>query len=367
MKILILSNYANGLYLFRKELISEMLRKDYSVIVSVPPDENLEKVESLGCRVVPIQFERRGHNPVHDIKLFFRYLSLIRREKPDVVLTYTIKPHLYGGIACRLCRIPYIANVTGLGTAMQGGGLLSKVLITFYKIALKKARCIFFQNEANKLFMQKLGIAKTTAKMLPGSGVNLAEHPYASYPSEDDGIQILLVARVMKDKGIEEFFDAAKMIHEERKEIQFTLVGEYEKESQDFYEPWIKELSEKGILKYLGHIDYVPEVMARSHIILNPSYHEGLSNVLLEAAACGRPIAATNIPGCKETVLPGISGLLFEPKNTESLLDAIKEMLGYSASQREEMGKKGREYIEKVFDRNVVIEAYMKEIQDIQG
>ena len=181
MKVLILTNYANGLYLFRKEVLAEFIKQGFETVVSVPNDENCKKIEELGCRVIPTEMERRGNNPVKDFKLFMSYRKLLKQEKPNVVLTYTIKPNLYGGLACRMLKIPYIVNITGLGTAVEGGGLLSKILLRFYQISSEDASCVFFQNQGNKLFMQEHGIGMHQARLLPGSGVNIKEHEFVSY------------------------------------------------------------------------------------------------------------------------------------------------------------------------------------------
>lgn len=363
MKILILSNYANGLYLFRKEVLSTFLEKGYETVVSVPPDENCGKIEEMGNRLIPTSFERRGNNPVHDGRLFLRYLRLLKEEKPDVVLTYTIKPNLYGGLACRLKKVPYLTNITGLGTALEQPGLLGRILLKFYGIATKKASCVFFQNEGNRRFMQERKVGLYRSRLLPGSGINLKEHPFSPYPSEEKGILFLAVLRIMKDKGIEEYLEAAEKITKEYENVRFYLAGEYEEETRARYEPRLNALSQQGVIRYLGHIDDVPRVMAKSHAIIHPSYHEGLSNVLLEGAACGRAVLASDVPGCRETLKEGESGLLFAPKDTESLLKAIRTFLGFTPEKRREMGIKGRAYVESAFDRNKVIDAYLEEIQ----
>lgn len=365
MKILILSNYANGLYLFRKEILTAFLNRGYETVVSVPPDENCHKLQELGCTVILTEFERRGMNPVHDFKLFLKYRQLLKEQNPDIVLTYTIKPNLYGGLACGMGRVPYLANITGLGTAMEKQGLLGKVLLRAYKIALKKAACVFFQNEGNRSFMLERGVVTGKNRLLPGSGVNLKEHPLSQYPSEEKGIIFLSVLRIMKDKGIEEYLSAAEQIKKEYPNTHFYLAGEYEEETRKTYEPKMQKLSDNGMIQYFGHIDNVPDVMARSHVIVHPSYHEGLSNVLLEAAACGRPVLASDVPGCRETLQSGLSGLLFLPGNTESLVRAMRTILGYTEADRREMGLRGREYVESAFDREKVISIYFEEIQKV--
>lgn len=309
MKILILTNYANGLWLFRKELLLAFMEEGHTVYVSLPPDENVDKLKSLRCNgravnIIETPFERRGNNPVKDLKLFLTYQKLLKKYQPGVVLTYTIKPNLYGGLACRLKGVPYLCNVTGLGTAIEDGGALSRILLWFYKISMKKARSVFFQNTKNKDFMNRHGVAVHNCKLLPGSGVNLEEHTFTSYPPETEGIVFLAVIRIMKDKGIDEYLEAARRMTEKRGgtkvPVKFWLVGEYEEESRAQYEPLIEGLENRGVVRYFGHIDNVGEIMAQSHVIVHPSYHEGLSNVLLEAAACGRPVLASNISGCSK-------------------------------------------------------------------
>lgn len=357
MKVLIISNFANGLILFRKEVVSALVDDGHEVVISVPEDENCSKLENLGVRVVFSHLERRGMNPVKDLKLLVEYIQLLKKENPDVALTYTIKPNLYGGLACAIRKVPYLMNVTGLGTALENPGILGKVLLKFYQIVTKKAKCVFFQNSGNQKFMQDRGVAVNNSYLLPGSGVNLTEHAFAEYPSEENGIRILAVLRIMKDKGIEEYFEAAKVISEKYSKVSFELVGEYEEETREKYEPMIQDLEGKGILKYYGHIDNVPEVMAASHIIVHPSYHEGLSNVCLEAAACGRPVLTSDVPGCRETVNE-FSGLLFDVRSSSALIKAVEEILKLSAEERKQMGLAGRRYVEDKFDRQLVIDAY---------
>ena len=371
MKILILTNYANGLWLFRKELLIAFLEQGHDVYVSLPPDENVKKLKDLQfsgkhINIIDTPFERRGNNPIKDFGLLMTYIKLLKKHKPDVVLTYTIKPNLYGGLACRFCKIPYICNITGLGTAIENGGLLSNILLKFYRISMKGANRVFFQNIRNKEFMNAHKVALKNSGLLPGSGVNLITHPFEEYPSEKDGVKILAVIRIMKDKGIEEYLEAARILHEKNPKLMFWLVGEYEEETRDIYEPLISDMVKKGCLRYFGHIDNVNEVMAQSHIIVHPSYHEGLSNVLLEAAACARPVLAGKINGCIETFDEGNSGYAFDIKDTDAIVKAVEKIMTLSEEQRAQMGAYGRKWVEDRFDRNIIIEEYKKELKKIR-
>lgn len=358
MKILILANNDVGLYKFRKELIERLLEK-HNVYICLPSGEFIPALEKIGCKFIPCEFDRRGMNPLSEIKLIKNYWRVIRKVKPDIVFTYTIKPNSYGGAVCTLLRVPYIANVTGLGTSIENGGVLQKVTLVLYRCGLRKAQRVFFQNTYNYQFMSAKGIVGDNYSILPGSGVNLEEHSYEPYPSEEDGIRFLFVGRIMKDKGIGEFLQCAKQIHETHPECSFSLVGDYDDES---YRSVIEKYEKKGILKFFGQQKDVHSFMKLHHILIQPSYHEGLSNVLLEAAACGRPVIASCIPGCKETFDEGISGFGFEPRNVDSLVASVEKMISMGTHERRQMGICGRRKVEQEFSRQIVINAYQKEL-----
>ncbi|MBR5359964.1 MAG: glycosyltransferase family 4 protein, partial [Lachnospiraceae bacterium] len=372
----------SGLYEFRIELVRNLLGSNevYISLPEEPDDKYVKAFAAEGCHMLHTPFERRGMNPIKDIDLFRTYKSLIGDIKPDMVLTYTIKPNIYGGLAAKSLNVSYIANITGLGTAILGGGLLSKVLLCMYRVATSKAKCIFFQNSSNMEFMKNHGVCGSgDVRLLPGSGVNLAAHPYIPYPSEENGIEILSVMRIMKDKGIEELLQAIEELGTPGKQsvggdrsednglaadaegtserVHFSIAGNYEEETRSVYEPQIERLVKEGKLTYLGFVDDMNPIYESCHIIVHPSYHEGLSNVCLEAAACGRPIVTTDIPGCRETVNER-SGILCQPKLSESLTESLKKMLDLTPEEREAMGKVGRTHVEKNFDRNIVIKAY---------
>ncbi len=370
-KILFLSNSASGIVEFRLELVQDLM-KDHEVYVANPQEMDDSYVRTLaetGCKVIYTPFERRGMNPAKDYALFRTYRRIIKDIKPDMVCTYTIKPNIYGGLACVSLNVPYITNITGLGTAILGGGMLSRVLLALYRVATSKAVCIFSQNKYNMDFMISHGInGNGVVRLLPGSGVGLKAHPYEPYPSEEDGIEILSVLRLMKDKGIEELLDvidrlgtSSEKSDNTQRRIHFTIAGRYEEESRHIYEPRVNELISQGKLTCLGYMSDMNPVYAGSHIIVHPSYHEGLSNVCLEAAACGRPVITTDIPGCKETVNDD-SGLLCQPKSAESLYATIEKMLALTADERKAMGVAGRKHVEENFDRNIVISAYREYI-----
>ena len=321
--------------------------------------------------ITPI--DRRGMNPATDIKLYKKYRALLRQVKPEAVLTYTIKPNVYGGVACRQEHIPCLANVTGLGSTLQGSGPVKQLIVQMYKAGLRGAACVFFQNEYNLEFMKREGCIRHDAhtRLLAGSGVNLTEHAYQPYPMKtdyalgklsDDKIHILAVGRIMDDKGSTELLEAIERIHESHQDVVFDILGSYEEETKGKYEPWVNRLCEAGAINYYGFRDDVDNFYKTAHALVHPSYHEGMSNVVQEAAAAGRPVITSNIPGCKEIYEDGVGGISFEPRNTEGLVLAIERFIALSESEREQMGIAARKYVENHFDRKLVTKAYLEEI-----
>lgn len=361
MRILILTNSGMGLYKFRKELLEELIKQNYEVYISLPNDEYVPNLEKLGCKIIDTPVSRRGTNPLTDFKLLITYILMIKRKKPDVVLTYTIKPNVYGGLACRITKTPYITNITGLGTAVENKGLLQKITLMLYKLGIRTAACVFFQNRANQNFFIKERIVKNNTKLIPGSGVNLEQFVLKDYPNDDENIRFLFIGRIMKAKGIDELLLAAKKVKEMYPNVTFELVGFCEED----YERKLLEYEKLGIIKYHGQQNEVHSFINKSHATILPSYHEGTANVLLESASSGRPVLASRIPGCIETFDENVSGIGFDVKSVDNLVDAIIRFLNLPYEQKKAMGIAGRKKMEKEFDRNIVVNAYMEEINRI--
>lgn len=353
-KVLILANSSSGLYDFRNELILA-LEEDHQVTVSVPTEssgkDKCSDLERIGCRIIPVSIDRRGINPMKDLKLFLRYYGLLREEKPDLVITYTIKPNIYGGLACRMKKVPYCVNITGLGTTFQNKGLLRFLVTKLYRMALKKAKVVFFENAANRqIFIDEKMIPPERTVRLNGAGVNLDRYSFKPYP-KDETVRFLFIGRVMQEKGVDELFAAMEKLRDKGFSATLDVLGGYEEN----YEDTIRRYEEEGWLHYHGYQADVRPFIEKAHCFVLPSYHEGMANTNLECASMGRPLITSNIPGCKEAVVEGKSGLLCEAKNADSLYDTMSRFLKLSQEERSAMGEAGRKHMEAVFDKRLVV------------
>lgn len=360
MKILVLSNYGMGLYKFRKELL-ETLCENNEVTVAMPDGEYTSAIKELGCNFVSFEFNRRGINPFSDIKQILNYKNLIKKLNPDIVLTYTIKPNVYGGLACRLTRKPYIVNVTGLGTSIENGGFVAFVSKTLYRLGLKNAKCVFFQNKENYNKFTNEKIFSGYARIIPGSGVNLEYHSPQPYQNQTDKIRFLFIGRIMKDKGINELLEAIRIVHKHYPYISLDIVGGCD-------EDYIDKLNADDIKDYVtyhGQKNDVRPFIRDAHCIVLPSYHEGTANVLLESAAAARPVIASRVAGCIETFDEDITGFGCDVKNVDSLVAAMERFIELPWESKEQMGIRGREKMKREYDRNIVINAYLEEINKI--
>ena len=360
-KILMLGNSEIVIYNFRLELVERLLADGHEVIISSPPGEKIEKLVEMGCVHDSVEIDRRGTNPVSEIRLLVHYYKLIKKVQPDIVFSYTIKPNIYGALAARKMGVPYVTNVTGLGSAIENKGLLQRFMIQLYRISLSKVQTVFFQNEKNRQLFSNHKIAVNKHIILPGSGVNLKKFNLLKYPSTKETINFVFISRIMKEKGIDEFLEAAKKIKEKYPQTRFHIAGFFEEE----YEKVIEDYTKRKIIQYHGMLSDVRELLSKTHCTILPSYHEGMSNVLLESAASGRPILASNVPGCIETLDEENSGYSFEPQNTKSLIAAIERFLALSHKEKENMGLAGREKMEKEFDRQVVVNNYLEELNKV--
>lgn len=357
-KVLFLVNHDVVIYNFRLEIVERLLAEGHQVVISSPYGERIDELMELGCEYRDIKLSRHGMNPVRELKLLVDYIKLIRDVKPDIVLTYTIKPNVYGGMACAILGIPYVVNITGLGTAVENAGLVQKITVLLYKLALSKVQRVFFQNEENRQFFVDRKLAVDKHGMLPGSGVNLQRFSVLEYPG-DETTEFVFISRIMKEKGADQYLGAAEYIRAKYPNTRFHVCGFCEQA----YEQRLKDLHEKGIINYHGMVRDVRKVIAETHCTIHPTYYpEGLSNVLLESAACGRPLITTDRSGCREVIDNGINGFIVEQQNTKDLIEKIETFLALPWEQKEAMGLAGRAKVEREFDRQIVVEKYIGEV-----
>lgn len=355
-RILVLANSSDGLYGFRKELLMALEEKG-EVFASVPDNGWFAELECQGCHVIETPIDRRGINPVTDLKLLLRYIRMIRKLKPTRVITYTIKPNIYGGLACQLLHFPYAVNITGLGTTFQKTGLLRTIVTILYKMALHGADVVFFENQANMQTMIGLGIVKPSqCVLLSGAGVNLERYPVSEYPADEDTVRFLFIGRVMAEKGVNELFSTMERLISEGFRCCLDVLGYYEEDYKDTIERYV----EQGWLHYHGFQSDVRPFISMSHCFVLPSWHEGMANTNLECASMARPLITSSIHGCREAVVENVTGLLCEAKSADSLYEAMKQFLLMSSAQRVAMGIAGRRHMEEVFDKKQVIEKTMK-------
>ena len=361
-KVLILANHYNTLRIFRRELIKKIAQLGNEVIISIPPSEQkeIDTLESYGSKVVITDMERRGMNPLKDISLLNRYKKLIKSVNPDKVITYTIKPNIYGSIACKSLKIPHYCNVTGLGSAfMADGGLMRKLVSIMYKFSMNKAEKIFFETVGNRdVLVNSKIINPDQAVVMAGAGVNVDEFDFSEYPNDDGKIHFLNVGRIMKEKGMDEFFFAIKKIRKDYSNVTFDFIGWYE----DNYREIVEKMQSEGLIFFHGFQSDVTPFIKKASCIVHPSYHEGMSNTLLESCSMGRPIITSNIHGCLEAVDEGKNGYLCNVKDGEDLYQKIKMFIELPYEKKVEMGKYARDFVVKNFNKTDVVDKTLKEI-----
>ena len=359
-RILILTNGSQGLFNFRKELLDKLINEKNKVYISIPNDniEIIKKVENIGCKVTLINLDRRGINPIKDFILILNYFRLIKKIKPDIVLMYTIKPNLYGGIICRLLKISYISTITGIGSLFQNKSLLTKLVKKFYRFSLKNSKCVFFQNKSNLEFFKTNRIVEENYKLVNGSGVNL-EKFFSEKPLEKKNIVFLFIGRIMKEKGIEEYLEVAKLLKNKYKNIEFRILGDYEEET---YKKKISELEKIEIVKYLGISNDVRKELEKVHCVISPSWHEGMSNVLLEAGAMKKFLIASDIPGCQEIIINSETGFTFKKNDVEDLKNKIEKFINLTDDEYNSYIEKSYNYIKRNFNRENIINEYLNVI-----
>lgn len=357
-KVLVVSNVSRGLFSFRRELL-ERLCADHRVIILAKDTGHVSDFEAMGCEFVNVDMDRHGTNPIAELKLISLYKKKIRQLSPDIVLTYTIKPNVYAGMACAALGVPYVANITGLGTAVENGGVMQKLTLSLYRRGLRRAQKVFFQNTENRDFMISRGVVSGAYDLLPGSGVNLQRYQPLEYP-HGETVDFVFIARIMREKGIEQYLDAAKALRKKYPYTRFHICGNCEQA----YEQTLRTLQDDGTVIYHGLVDDIAAMHAGCACTVHPTFYpEGMSNVLLESCACARPIITTDRAGCREIVDNGINGYVVRQRDSADLIEKLEKFLALSWEERRQMGLAGRAKVEREFDRNIVIEKYLNEIE----
>jgi len=369
-KIIITANSSWNIYNFRKGIVTELIDNGFDVVVVSPKDKYVDTLIELGCKYININISNRGINPLKDLYLIFQYLKIFKQVKPDVILTYTVKPNIYGSIAATVFSIPFVNNISGLGTAFIKGGTLEKIVSFLYKVSLRGSRLVFFQNnDDKKLFLRKKLVNKRQVDTLPGSGVNLEYYQLSNSNINNkykDKFVFLLVARLIWDKGIQEYVDAARLIKKSNLKVRFQILGFLDVDNQTAVlksdiDIWVQE----DVIEYLGSADDVRDYIHKSDCIVLPSYREGTPRTLLEAAAMGKPIITTNVEGCREVVDDGINGYLCNVRDADDLAKKMKIILSMDYKDVVKMGLEGRKKMEIKFDEKIVIDKYMSIVRQI--
>lgn len=359
MRVLILANNDVGLYQFRKELIERLL-EEHTVILALPYGDRVDAFKEMGCSFIDTPVNRRGTNPVEDLKLLAFYRKTLKEVRPDIVFTYTIKPNVYGGAACAALGIPYVANITGLGTAVENGGILQTITLNLYRFGLRKAQKVFFQNSENQDFMLRHHVVKGPYDLLPGSGVNLSRYQALDYPGGAT-VHFVFIARIMREKGIDQYLEAAEFIRKKYPQTCFHICGSCEQD----YRQRLEQMQEAGIIVYHGRVSDMVSIYRDMSCTVHPTYYpEGLSNVLLESSACARPIITTNRAGCREIIDDGVNGFFVRERDSQDLIEKIERFLALTWEERRNMGLAGRAKVERGFDREIVVNKYMKELDN---
>lgn len=375
--IALLTNNDDDVYCFRLELIQAILTAGYRMLISCPDGPKFEVMDEIGLRKnrefiyddPPI--DRRGTNVVNDGRLMMHYLGLFRKHKPAVVLTYTAKPNVYASLVAHRLHIPVINNVTGLGSVIHESGLKQKLILWLFKTAYRGSSCIMFQNSTNMKLAKRLGWVKGDCKLIPGSGVALNRYPVQEYPDGGNGIEgepvvFNYIGRILKDKGVDDYIEAAKRVKAKYPKTEFNMLGFIEP-TENHYESELEELGKQDIVIYRGSQKDVRPWIKRAHAIIHPStYGEGMSNVLLENAASGRLIITTDNPGCRETVNEGVSGFIYRGGDVDGLIQRIEIVVrDMTNAARKKMGAEGRKKVEAEFSREEVVKAYLQKIQKL--
>ncbi|HJQ15651.1 MAG TPA: glycosyltransferase family 4 protein [Allosphingosinicella sp.] len=365
-KVIVLSvNASWNIVNFRMDLIAALQQEGHDVVALAPEDEYSARLSSFGVDFHPLRIDKQGISPARDLRLMAEYRKALRRIRPDIFLGYTIKPNIYGSLVAHALGIPVINNVSGLGTAFIRKGPLTQIVSLLYRLAFRRSATIFFQNRDDRdLFVGKKIVRADQAQLLPGSGIDLGHFQPGEHKPAEDRFAFLFIGRLLWDKGIGEYVDAARLVRARHPNTSFRMLGFVDAPNRSAVaraqvEAWARE----GIVDYLGAAEDVRPHIAAADCVVLPSYREGLPRALLEGAAMGKPLIATDVPGCRDIVEHGTNGLLCTVRDCNALADAMIEMRESNDARRRGMGARGRSLVERGFDRQIVIDRYLAAIE----
>lgn len=358
--IIMTVNAAWNIWNFRRPLVEALKRDGHRITVLAPPDDAVPELERLGCRVRPLKMNVKGLNPLEDLKLQHRFGRIFREERPDAVLSFTIKNNIFGARAAKPANVPFVPNVTGLGTAFLSGKLLQTVTEQLYRRSFASLPVVFFQNADDRdLFLDRRLVREDQARLLPGSGIDLQYFAPAPMPPHGEPPVFLMIARLLRDKGVVEFVDAARRVKARHPQARFQLLGAAGSENRSAIDrPTVNAWVAEGMVEYLGTSGDVRPAIAAASCVVLPSYREGAPRTLIEAAAMARPLIATDVPGCRAVVDRDVSGLLCEVRSAESLAAAMERFLAMTPAEQQAMGAAGRARMERDYDQALVVDAY---------
>ncbi len=369
--VALLTNHCDDVYCFRKELLEGIVKAGYQILISCPDGDKFalidQELEYLYDEPV---IDRRGTSPVNDWRLLQHYRRLIRTYQPDILLCYTVKPNVYGGLAAWAAGVPYINNVTGLGSIINKGAVMQRFILGLYGLAFRRAACVMFQNEENMRFARQRKLVRGHHRRICGSGVNTSHFSAQPYPVGGNGLDgedvvFCYVGRILKEKGIDDYLEAAAYIKGKYPKTQFHILGFIEP-TETFYHEKIAALEKDGVVRYFGNQKDVRPYIGNAHALIQPSvYGEGISNVLLESASVGRVLFTTDNPGCRDTVDDGVTGYIFGKRDVKTLCAQLEAFLALPNEQRAQMGAAGRQKMIDQFSREYVVQAYLEEMAAI--
>jgi glycosyltransferase involved in cell wall biosynthesis len=364
MKIAVVLNTSWNIYNFRLNLIKSLLGEGHEVVAVAPKDEYTPELIAAGCTYEEVKMDSRGANPLKDLALTFELFRIYKRQRPDVVLHYTIKPNIYGTFAASALKIPVINNVCGLGTAFINKNLVSKIALRLYKLAFRFPKLVYFQNDDDKEFFQNANIIKDIqSDVLPGSGVDLDKFIPIDSKFNESPFTFLLISRLIHDKGILEYIEAIEILKSKGVNARFQILGHMdEKHARGIEKKLVDQWMAEDAVEYLGSTDDVRPYINSSDCIVLPSYREGTPRSLLEAASSAKPIVATDVAGCNNIVEHEVNGLLCETKNANDLANKMAHIFSLDSKSLKKMGDAGRAIVEARFSEKIVIDKYLNSI-----